>query len=192
MRIIGTVGLPGSGKGEAAAVAREEDIPVVTMGDVIRAETRRRGLDPTEHHGEIAGKLREEEGETAIADRCIPMVREAAEGQDDEPIVLVDGLRSMAEVERFVDAFGEDFLLVSIEAPFDLRAKRLGDRGREATDLDREKLREREERELGFGMGEVIDAADLTIDNDDSLERFREQVRAVLERGTTDIHEEER
>ena len=187
MRIIGTVGLPGSGKGEAAAVAREAGIPVVTMGDVIREETRRRGLDPTEHHGEIAGKLREEEGETAIADRCIPMVREAAEGQDGEPVVLVDGLRSMAEVERFVDAFGEDFLLLSIEAPFDLRAKRLGDRGREATDLDREKLREREQRELGFGMGEVIDAADLTIENDDSLERFREQVRAVLDRGTTDI-----
>lgn len=183
MRIIGTVGLPGSGKGEAAAVAREADIPVVTMGDVIRAETRRRGLDPTEHHGEIAGKLREEEGETAIADRCIPMVREAAEDQTGEPVVLVDGLRSMAEVERFVDAFGEDFLLVSIQAPFDLRAKRLGDRGREATDLDREKLREREERELGFGMDEVIDAADLTIHNDDSLEAFRDQVRAVLDAG---------
>jgi dephospho-CoA kinase len=183
MRIIGTVGLPGSGKGEAAAVAREADIPVVTMGDVIRAETRRRGLDPSEHHGEIAGKLREEEGETAIADRCIPMVREAAEGQTGEPVVLVDGLRSMAEVDRFVDAFGDDFLLLSIEAPFDLRAKRLGDRGREATDLDREKLRDREERELGFGMGEVIDAADLTIRNANSLEKFREQVRSVLDAG---------
>ena len=35
MRVIGTVGLAGSGKGEAAAVARELEIPVVTMGDVI-------------------------------------------------------------------------------------------------------------------------------------------------------------
>ncbi|MFW5935628.1 MAG: AAA family ATPase [Halolamina sp.] len=190
MRIIGTVGLPGSGKGEAATVAQEAGIPVVTMGDVIRAETRRRGLDPSEHHGEIAGTLREEEGETAIADRCIPMVRDAAEEQDGEPVVLVDGLRSMAEVERFVDAFGDDFLLVSIEAPFELRAKRLGDRGREATDLDREKLREREERELGFGMGEVMDAADLSIVNDDSLERFREQVRAVLEAGAAAVEGE--
>ncbi|KPN29968.1 cytidylate kinase [Halolamina pelagica] len=189
MRIIGTVGLPGSGKGEAAAVAREAGIPVVTMGDVIRAETRRRGLDPSEHHGEIAQQLREEEGETAIADRCIPLVRDAAEDQSGEPVVLVDGLRSMAEVERFVDAFGEEFLLVSIEAPFDLRAKRLGDRGREATDLDREKLREREERELGFGMGEVMDAADLTIENDESLQAFREQVEAVLEQGEAAVDE---
>lgn len=183
MRIIGTVGLPGSGKGEAAAVAREAGLPVVTMGDVIREETRRRGLDPAEHHGRVAQALREEEGETAIADRCIPAVREAAEGQDGEAVVLVDGLRSMAEVERFQEAFGEDFLLVSVEAPFEVRAERLGARGREETDLDREKLREREERELGFGMGEVMEEADLVIENTESLEQFREQVRAVLEAG---------
>jgi dephospho-CoA kinase len=183
MRIIGTVGLPGSGKGEAAAVAREAGIPVVTMGDVIREETRRRGLDPAEHHGSVAQALREEEGETAIADRCIPAVREAAEGQAGEAVVLVDGLRSMAEVERFQEAFGEDFLLVSVEAPFDLRAERLGDRGREQTDTDREKLREREERELGFGMGEVMDEADLVVENTDSLETFRDRVRTILEAG---------
>ena len=183
MRIIGTVGLPGSGKGEAAAVAREAGIPVVTMGDVIREETRRRGLDPAEHHGSVAQALREEEGETAIADRCIPAVREAAEGQAGEAVVLVDGLRSMAEVERFQEAFGEDFLLVSVEAPFDLRAERLGDRGREQTDTDREKLREREERELGFGMGAVMENADLVIENTDSLETFRGRVRTILEAG---------
>jgi dephospho-CoA kinase len=185
MRIIGTVGLPGSGKGEAAAVAREEGIPVVTMGDIIREETRRRGLDPTEHHGSVAQALREEEGETAIADRSIPAVRDAAEGADG--VVLVDGLRSMAEVERFQEAFGEDFLLLSIEAPFDLRAERLGSRGREQTDTDREKLREREERELGFGMGEVIESADLTIENTDSLDRFRDRVRSVLEEGAAGV-----
>jgi dephospho-CoA kinase len=186
MRIIGTVGRPGSGKGEAAAVAREEDIPVVTMGDVIREETRRRGLDPAEHHGQVAQSLREEEGDTAIADRCIPAVREAAE---DGGVVLVDGLRSMAEVERFHEAFGEDFLLLSIEAPFDLRAERLGARGREVTDTDREKLREREERELGFGMAEVLENADLTIENADSLERFRDRVRTVLQEGAAGLEE---
>ena len=31
MRVLATVGLPGSGKGEAASVARELDVPVVTM-----------------------------------------------------------------------------------------------------------------------------------------------------------------
>ena len=75
MQVIGTVGLPGSGKGEAATVAREEGVPVVTMGDVVRAATRERGLDPAEHHGEVAQALREEDGPLAIAERSLPLVR---------------------------------------------------------------------------------------------------------------------
>jgi dephospho-CoA kinase len=178
MRVFGTVGLPGSGKGEAAAVAREVDIPVVTMGDVIREACRDRGLDPAEHHGEVAQALREEGGETAIAERSLPLIRAAL---DESEAVLVDGLRSPAEVDRFADAFGDDFVVVSIEAPFETRVERLTDRGRDDSDVDREALRAREERELGFGMGEVMAAADVTVDNAGSLSAFRERIRALLD-----------
>lgn len=179
MRVIGTVGLPGSGKGEAAAVAKEDGVPVVTMGDVIRAECRDRGLDPAEHHGEIARALREENGPAAIAERSIPLIEEAAAAADVDT-VLVDGLRAPVELDRFRERFGEDFTLVAITAPFDLRANRLDERGRDDSDVDVEALRDREERELEFGMGEVIDAADVTVDNTDTLAAFRDRVRAVL------------
>lgn len=179
MRVIGTVGLPGSGKGEAATVAEEEGVPVVTMGDVIRAECRDRGLDPAEHHGEIARALREENGPAAIAERSIPLIEDSA-AQADADTVLVDGLRAPVELERFRERFGDDFTLVAITAPFDLRAERLGERGRDDSDVDVEALRDREERELEFGMGEVIEAADVTIDNTDTLAAFRDRVRAVL------------
>lgn len=179
MRVIGTVGLPGSGKGEAAAVAEEQGVPVVVMGDVIREECRRRGLDPAEHHGEMAGTLREEEGDDAIAARSIPRIRaSAAESAADA--VLVDGLRSMVEAERFREAFGDDFTLVAIRAPFELRADRLSERGRDESDSDLEALRERDERELDLGLGETLDAADVEIDNTGSLASFRERVREVL------------
>ncbi|MDS0295922.1 AAA family ATPase [Halogeometricum luteum] len=177
MKVIGTVGLPGSGKGEAASVAREAGVPVVTMGDVIRSECRERGLEPAEHHGEIATALREEEGPAAIAERSLPLVEVELESSD---VVLVDGLRSEHELDRFREAFGEAFVLVSVEAPFEVRAERLSDRGRDDSDVDREALRDREERELGFGMGEVMDRADVVVDNTESLERFRERIRAVL------------
>jgi dephospho-CoA kinase len=178
MTVIGTVGLPGSGKGEAAAVAREAGIPVVTMGDVIREACRERGVDPAEQHGEVAKQLREEGGPDAIAAASLPLIEDARERSD---AVLVDGLRSPAEIERFVSAFGDDFLLVAIEAPFDLRADRLLERGRDDTDLDREALREREERELGFGMDEVMARADVRIENTDSLDAFRARVRELLD-----------
>jgi dephospho-CoA kinase len=176
MRVIGTVGLPGSGKGEFATVAREQGVPVVTMGDVIRQECRDRGLDPADHHGAIAQKLREEEGPLAIAERSIPLIRAAL---DESDTVLVDGLRSGDELDRFDDEFGDDFTLVAIEAPFEARAERIETRGRDNT--AEETLRDRDERELGFGMGEAMDRADVTIENNGTLAAFRTQVREVLE-----------
>ncbi|NHN46287.1 AAA family ATPase [Halostella sp. JP-L12] len=188
MRVIGTVGLPGSGKGEAAAVAEELGVPVVTMGDVIRRECRDRGLDPATHHGEIAQALREENGPDAIAERSLPVVEDALEESD---TVLVDGLRSGIEVERFKAAFGDAFTLVSIEAPFELRAERVDDRGRDkGVDEGGESLEERDERELGFGMGEAMDRADAVIENTGSLAAFRRRVRTLIADGPDALTEE--
>lgn len=177
MRVIGTVGLPGSGKGEFAAAAEEAGVPVVTMGDVVREACRERGLNPTEHHGEVAQALREEEGPLAIARRSIPHVRAALE-EADAGTVVVDGLRSGREAEFFADEFGEAWTLVAVEAPFGTRAERIETRGRD--DTAAETLRERDARERGFGMDEAIAAADVTITNDGTLAAFRERARAVL------------
>jgi dephospho-CoA kinase len=179
MRVIGTVGLAGSGKGELAKVARERGIPVVTMGDVIRAECRERGLDPADNHGEVARALREEDGPLAIAERSLPMVEERLAEHD---TVVVDGLRSADEAERFEERFGEAFVLVAVTAPFATREARVADRGRDASDDEGgESLATRDERELGFGMGEAIERADVTIRNDDTLSAFRERAEAVID-----------
>ncbi|MFB6137848.1 MAG: AAA family ATPase [Halobacteriaceae archaeon] len=179
MRVIATVGLPGSGKGEAAEVAADLHIPVVSMGDVVRAATRERGGDPATDHGRVAKALREEEGPDAIAARSLPRIRERFEAGAD--VVLVDGVRSDAEVACFEDAFGEDFSLVSIEAPFEVRRERIAERGRDATAAEGgEDLAERDERELGFGMGRAMEQADHTIENTESLAAFREAVADLL------------
>ncbi|RRJ33490.1 AAA family ATPase [Halocatena pleomorpha] len=174
MGIIGTVGLPGSGKGEAATVARELGIPVVTMGDIIREECRARGLDPADHHGAVAVALREEDGPTAIADRSVEHIHEAYADTD---TVLVDGIRSNDEVERFEEAFGEQFRLVAIKAPFDVRKERIDDRDRDSAT---ESLEDRDRRELAFGMGAAIENADITIENTDSIETYHKQIRNIL------------
>ncbi|WP_207586338.1 AAA family ATPase [Halomontanus rarus] len=181
MHVIGTVGLPGSGKGEAATVAREEGIPVVTMGDVVRQETTDRGLDPAKDHGTVAQTLREENGPAAIAERSLPMIEDRLEDHD---TVLVDGLRSDVEVERFEERFGDRFTLLSIEAPFEVRRERIDARGRDASEADGgEGLAARDERELGFGMGEAMAQADVVLENTDTLEAFHDRVRTVIREG---------
>ncbi|MFW5929498.1 MAG: AAA family ATPase, partial [Halobacteriota archaeon] len=63
MKVVATVGLPGSGKSVFEDVAGELDVPVVSMGDVIRREVARRGLDPSDvNMGRVAVDLREKEG----------------------------------------------------------------------------------------------------------------------------------
>jgi len=179
MTVIGIVGLPGSGKSEAAAVARELDIPVITMGDVVRRATEERGLDPAKDHGKVAQALREEDGLDAVATRSLPLIREELAETD---VVVVDGIRSGKEVARFEEAFGGDFTLVEVTAPYELRVERLADRGRDPTaEEGGEDLADREERELGFGMEAAMERADVTIENTGTLEEYRERVRTLFE-----------
>jgi len=185
MTVIGTVGLPGSGKSEAATVARELEYPVVTMGDVIRQACRDRGLDPATHHGEVAKALREENGPDAIAQASLPMIEDHL---DDSDTVVVDGIRSDVEVDRFVEAFGDEFVLVEITAPDEKRAERLDLRGRDATaEEGGESIDERDERELGFGMGEAMEMADVRVHNDGTLEAFHEEIRQLLTDGVESV-----
>ena len=185
MQVIATVGLPGSGKSEAATVAREAGIPVVTMGDVVRQETKDRGLDPAKDHGMVATALREEDGPAAIAKRSLPMIENRLEKTD---VVLVDGIRSDVEVECFEDRFGESFTLISIEAPFDVRAERLDARGRDLSEADGgEGLSSRDDRERGFGMDEAMDRADVVVENTASLEAFQDRIRAIIHKHTAEL-----
>lgn len=184
MHVIGTVGLPGSGKGEAATVARENGIPVVTMGDVVRQETADRGLDPSKDHGSVAKALREEHGPAAIAERSLPMI---ADRLEDHETVLVDGIRSDTEVDVFESEFGDAFTLVSIEAPFEVRAERIDARGRDLGEDDGgEALATRDERERGFGMDDAMARADVVIDNTDSLEAYHDRIERIIHQQTHD------
>ena len=177
MKVVGTVGLAGSGKGEFAEVATELGAPVVTMGDVIREACRDRGLDPAEHHGVVAQQLRNENGPAAIAEASLPHIEDAL---NDSDTVLVDGIRSDVEVDVFEKRFGGAFRLVSIEAPFAVREQRISERARDNVD-EGESLAARDERERGFGLGDAMARADRTIDNTGTLEAFRTEAREVLE-----------
>lgn len=177
MKVIGVVGFPASGKGEFSRVAGEMGIPVVVMGDVIREETRRAGLPPTDENlGAIAQQLRRNGGMDAIARRCVPRIRAIKAS-----LVLVDGIRGDAEVRLFREAF-PGFILIGIRAPFSERAVRLAKRGREDDQDTPLALGERDQRELAWGLDRALASADHTLDNDGTLEEFAWAARALLQK----------
>lgn len=176
MRIIAFVGLPASGKSEASKVASGMGLSVVVMGDIIREEVKRRGLLLTdENAGGVGSDLRKLEGMDAIAKRCIPVIR--ARNAD---VIVVDGVRGIAEVERFREVFGDDFSLIKVESTLEWRFDRLEKRGRSDSLKSREELENRDERELGWGMKAAMESADMVIKNDGTLDNFRGQVKTAL------------
>ena len=73
MKVIGVVGLPASGKGEFSKIATDMGIPVVVMGDMIRAAVKAAGLEPTDaNFGMMANNLRTERGMDAVAHSASP------------------------------------------------------------------------------------------------------------------------
>lgn len=175
-KILAFVGMPASGKSAAASILGESGIKVINMGDVIREEVVRRGLEPTDINvGGVGTDLRKKEGKDIVAKRCIPKIQAA-----DSEFLVVDGVRSLAEINCFKQAFGSDFTLVTIDAPIEIRFARVQARKRSDDMTDINALRVRDERELGWGMGEAIAAADIVIENMGTLEEFRKKVLNVV------------
>ena len=176
MKIIAFVGLPASGKSEASKVSIEMGLSVVAMGDVIREEVKRRGLPLTdENSGGVGNDLRKTEGMDAIAKRCIPIIKTR-----NADVIVVDGIRGIAEVKRFREEFGSDFNLIKVDSGLEERFDRLKRRGRSDSLKSKEELRNRDDRELGWGMGAAMDSADMVIANDGTLESFRDQIKEAL------------
>ncbi len=173
-RVVAFVGLQASGKSEAAAVAREMGLPVVSMGDVIREETRARGLPPSEE-GRVAIRLREEEGRDVVARRSRPRLEAL-----DAPLAFLDGIRSHAEVEFFRKWLGDRLLLVRVEAPEEVRFERIRRRARGDDASTRVAFRERDRREEEFGIRRAMDEARHEIRNDGNLGAFRRKAAEML------------
>ncbi len=171
LEVIGIVGLQGSGKTEVSKAIAQFDVPSVRMGDVVWGELRRRGQEITEANvARVANELRGREGMGAIAKRCVPLIEARGKGKR---AVIVDGLRGVAEAEEFRRAFGDRFHLVAVKASERVRYSRVASRGREDDAATMERFKEKDRRELSWGLGEALAGADFTITNEGALEELR-------------------
>ncbi len=170
-KVVAVCGMPGSGKGEFAAVLELQGVPVLSMGDMVRAEVKRQNLAESPGiFGEIAAQLRAEHGEDVLAVRLADAVDELLESH---PIVLIEGMRGTAERVVFSQRWSEAFASVAVEASPDVRFTRIQNRGR-SEDGDRASFEVRDTREIGWGLDQIILEADHHIDNNLDLATFQE------------------
>lgn len=174
-RVVGVVGMPGSGKSVVDEVAAKLGFSIVIMGDVVREEVAERGLAPTpENVGGVMVEVRREEGPAVVARRCIPKIKGTSSRE-----VVVEGIRSLAEVHEFRRNFPL-FKLIAIHTSPENRFHRIFGRNRSDDSTDRQTFVERDLREIEVGIGSAIAMADYVIVNEDSLRRFKANIRKCL------------
>ena len=175
MQVMGISGLPGSGKSLVSDIATQKGAIIVSMGDIIREEAKKRG----ESTKETARNLRAEHGEYIVSELTIQKIKKLQDEGIENPII-VEGIRSHHEVEMFKENFN-NFIILSIFANPKIRFERLQKRMREDDSKDYSEFKKRDQMELDFGIGNVISLSDKIIINESDLESYTEEINKFLE-----------
>ncbi len=176
--LIGLTARNAAGKDEVARLlVRRHGFRCFSLSDVLRAELGRRGLPVTrENLIEVGTALRREQGEGVLAEAALRELEGVAHA-------VVVSIRHPAEVEALRRR--EDFLLVGVDAPVELRWQRASRRGRSDDASSLEEFVRQEQREAaGCGPEQQLEAcfslSDRVIVNDRSLEELQARVRELL------------
>ena len=169
--------MPGSGKSTIVSTLKAMGLESLNLGDGVRAEAKRRNIELSgDNLGKLMLELRDKNGPGAIAALLTEQIKNSL-----SKVIIVDGVRSIAEIEvlKTVGAVK----LLSIEASADTRYKFLSARGRSDDPKTREKFEERDKRELGVGIGKSIAIADETISNNNlTLNELTECAYKIIEK----------
>jgi dephospho-CoA kinase len=177
MKIIIITGMPGAGKSEVADVFRKNGYPIIVMGDVIREETKRRGLEANRANTrKIAVELRNKDGPGAVAKHCVEKMKKS-----NAEYIVIEGCRSLAEIDVF-DDYAETVTIVSVHTSPSTRFTRLKSRGRDDAPLEWKSFRERDLGEISFGLGGVIAMSDIILVNEGTIEELQQKSEAIIKR----------
>ncbi|MBI2971847.1 MAG: AAA family ATPase [Candidatus Aenigmarchaeota archaeon] len=174
-KIIGIVGMPGSGKTEALHLFKSHGFPVFNMGDVVtRIEPAKRGIRELNEFVEqqIRTDLRRQYGKDAIA-----MLTSQEVEKIDADVVVVAGIHSFPEIAYFKKKFGSDFVLIALEADGETRFKRLD--SRKVRPLTREEFEHREINDR-YDIPEIVQQADYTVENEGTLREFQKALEQLI------------
>lgn len=175
--------MPGSGKSVVSRVAESLGMKIVRMGDVIRNEAQKRNQAP----GKVAVELRQEFGEFVIAERCVETIKNfSSESKSsnkstssESQLFLIEGIRSPWEVQIFKRNF-PNFKVIAIHSAPHTRYMRLKKRMRSDDSAEAKEAMKRDQRELKFGIGEVIASADFMVVNEGAKGKLKNTVRGIL------------
>lgn len=178
MKVIGLMGLPGSGKTTASKslesrddfnfkglqmkdIAGEEFLNVKNNGVESLSEEFRDTVDnPSSYVPE--GTLEKQIGDwvdsiLGVDDNYFATkLKHRIQNDFDSDVLVVDGIRSVPDAEAILGVECDSYL-VYIQTPFCVRFERLQTRGREGEqDIDEDYLVDRDKQELSWGVDDIL------------------------------------
>ncbi len=176
--IIGLTGKLGAGKGEAAKFFMEKGFVYHSCSDILREELRERGVgENIDNLAKLGNKIREKYGAGELAGRIVEKIRDGGEER-----AVVDSLRNPGEIEELKKQ--EDFFLLGIDAPIEVRYERVKSRKRAGDDVSFEKFKSQEEKQLEGGgkqqqLNRCMEMADFVIINDGKIEELHSALQEI-------------
>ena len=174
-RLIGLTGTNGAGKSEVANYLRTKGYAYFSLSDEIRDALRKKGKVATRDNLIATGNaLRRRFGPDILARRVMKKIKGKA---------VIDSIRNSREVAFFKRQ--KDFVLAAVDAPVELRFKRVRRRGRSESASTLTEFIAKEEEEMAGGragqqLRRSMEMADIVIVNAGTLETLRRKVEKCL------------
>jgi dephospho-CoA kinase len=183
MKVIGTVGLNGSGKDTVSSIISEElGIPKLTIGDVARKIAAANNMEPTrENLTRISLDHRRKYGLDYFPREVVRTIE-----MNDWDFVSVAGIRSKVDVDTFRKRFGSDFILIFVDVSNPaVRFKRIAKRGEPRDPKTFEQfLKQDAEEEKNFKLNAAIKEANYVIKNNGDIDLLINETRKLITRIT--------
>ena len=175
--VVCLTGMPGAGKSTIVSKLKEQGYETFSLGDGVRSEAKRQNLEPTgENLGKLMLELRQKNGPGAIAE----LIKESIQNSTHE-IIIIDGIRSIHEINVLKET--GNVKLLAVNASPDTRFIFLSGRKRSDDPLTREKFEERDNREIGVGLQEIIQLADESIENNNvTIEQMVDSATKIFQK----------
>lgn len=178
MKVIGVIGLNGSGKDEVVKyLHRRYGIPLISVGDIVRKIAAQEGVESTRTNlNRIAKRYLDQYGKGYFLKLVVEKIR-----REGWKTAGISGIRSPQDIRVVRDAFGTDFTLVHVYVTDPrIRYERIRLRGSQRDLVSYEEfLRQDEISDQLFHVREAIRQADYSIPNDGTLEDLHHEIEKL-------------
>jgi dephospho-CoA kinase len=178
VKIVGLVGLAGSGKSKAVEYLKGKNYPHVYFGGVVLSALKDEGLELNSANEKLMRiKLREDFGQDVIVNRIVEQIDNLIEAGQKR--IIADGIYSWTEYKILKKRYPRELKVIALVPPKNIRQKRIGSRAHRPYTLA--EINDRDYNEIEkLDKGGPIAMADYFVVNDGPVPRTQRKLDKIL------------